>query len=733
MSTNRFFMIGIAVAICLVVGAAEPTFDYRHPRPSPGLEGDVAGSPAELDFRPVSELAGVVYDVVATFPKGTPAFEVQGVSVNGIDHDEFLVWNGGVLNGNRRVHGAEDWKVAAYCGWNPGRQYHVLVTGTLAAAEAIDAGVSATAPETRQQVRSTRMATPSAEFPYHHASVTIAKEALAPGTVSAVTLDGKRCRDCRYFNSGLQDPAKAEGTAGLEGETYTGQVDGSRDFQVVVPCNWTNGSSHTLAVTVELESGETMAFEGKASAPGQGGYWNEAWPNSISIVLSETAGLPREGEPVHLMLGLFADDLTDANAEVRVLTYDPRSPKAADDGYVVAPCQITAIEEWRDEAMLAAEERDAETGELVKRYDPTTTVELVFLADVLPYQEKVYQVLYGNPDAAPLAYETDLEVSGEGYAQTIATEFYEFGLAANSGAVETVKVLGEGDPILLEHKLETNGAVHWNPGCYTPPTPWVHVSDWEGPDAAYITGPLMHRTRRYALLPHMKNVAAHVSYTFYAGQPYVLMSSFMEVFEDIYAKALRNAEIVLNHAVLDEFVWKDPLGKVQSLDIETSRRHPIHALEIPPDTEWMAFISRDHKVGFAAVSLAYENTNRFGDPTCEAQPYIYVQNGPWIYWSRPIVYPFGTNNLTRLMRVRKGNINYEKYAWLPFRLADGNNPFEQVERLQKQLTNPLLVHEWAATDDRTPENWIMPILTMPFDEGVEGGVSAFKPGEGEQE
>jgi len=289
-----------------------------------------------------------------------------------------------------------------------------------------------------------------------------------------------------------------------------------------------------------------------------------------------------------------------------------------------------------------------------------------------------------------------------------------------------VTVLGAGDPVLLEHKLETNGAVHWNPGCYAPPTPWVHASDWEKPEFEQITGPLMHRTRRYAPLPHMDSVTANVAYTFYAGQPYVLMSSLMEVKEEIFVKALRNSELVFNHAVLDEFVWLDPLGTVQSLRIEGSREHPIHALEISADTPWMAFISREHKVGFASITLAYENANVFGDPPSEAQPYIYVQNGPWIYWCRPLVYPFGGQNLTRLMRARKGSVYLEKNAWLTFRLKDGDDSFVEVKDLAKRLTNPLTVHEWMDMDDRTPAAWVMPILTMPFDEGVAGAVSGHK-------
>ena len=111
-----------------------------------------------------------------------------------------------------------------------------------------------------------------------------------------------------------------------------------------------------------------------------------------------------------------------------------------------------------------------------------------FRADVQAHQKKVYQVLYGNPKARPQPSQSDLRVKQqEGLGQTVETTHYRIGLSTNSGAVETVTVLGEDKPVLLEHKLETNGAVHWNPGCYAPPTPWVHASDWEKPEFKQIS------------------------------------------------------------------------------------------------------------------------------------------------------------------------------------------------------------------------------------------------------
>ncbi|MCF6286872.1 MAG: hypothetical protein L3K26_17040, partial [Candidatus Hydrogenedentes bacterium] len=703
MKTTSIFAC-VVVLMCCIPAAAALGDDVRHPRPAGYKEAGTVGAAAAVSFSGVKEDAKFTVDLTATFPKESviPA-TVTAVSVNGREHDTFLVKNANIFNGHREIHGSEDISVSLYEGWQPGAEYAVEVTLAAKKGKAVTLSTTGTAPAERKATSGIGFAAPTAAFPYHQVSMTFAKEAIGPGTVTRVEVDGVWNRDARFFNEGIQDPASIKGSKGLEGETYSGEIDGSRSFRVLAPCVWTNGSKHTLKVVVADAEGNETVYEHEGTAPDSKGHWSDAWPYVISLVVHETAGIRRDGEPVHATIGPYADEFGPENSQIRVVTYDPTHPKAGDDGYVVAPHQIIDVTEWRDEAMLNSGEKDTETGELVHRYDPTTTVEFVFLADVQQYEKKVYQVLYGNPAAPANVVESDLGVTQhDALAQTIKNGQYAIETSGNSGAIEIINILGNGDPVLLEHKLETNGAVHWNPGVYSPPTPWVHVSDWEGPDFAQITGPLMHRTRRHAMLPFMDKASAHISYTFYAGQPYILQSSLLEVHEDMFVSALRNGEIVFNHAVLDEFVWLDEMGVVQHMEIEGSKEHPTHAMDFPADTPWMAFINREKKVGFANIALAYENTNRFGDPASVSQPYFYIQNGPWIYWARPLVYPFAGKNMTRLMKVRKGSMYYETNAWVPFRFAEGDNPYADIERLNRQLRSPLKITEWMPTDERAP-------------------------------
>lgn len=725
MKTSRSIACLLALLILVSAGSAAAE-TLRHPRPAGFAEAGVPGAPASVEFGAVREDTRHTVDLTASFPREALApGVVTEVKVNGDAREAFLVKNAGIFNGHREVHGNEDISVSVYEGWETGAEYTVEVALATKAGAVLRLSAAGAAPAERAATSGLGFGTPSGDFPYHHVTLTLAKEAIGPGTVTRVEVDGEWNRDARFFNEGAQDPTSAAASPGLEGETYKGEIDGSRNFRIVAPCVWTNGSSHSIKVTVTRADGEETVYEQEGTAPSKGGHWSSAWPYVISLIVHETAGIRRDGEPVHATIGPYADEFGPENSQIRVVTYDPTHPKAGEDGYVVAPHQIIDVAEWRDEEMLNSGEIDAATGEPIRRYDPTTTVEFMFLADVQQYEKKIYQVVFGNEAEHTNVVESDLQVEQhDGQSQTITNGRYSLLTSANSGAVETVTILDGGDPVLLEHKLETNGAVHWNPGIYTPPTPWVHASDWESPEFRQDTGPLMHRTRRHAMLPFMDNVSAHVAYTFYTGQPYILQSSLMEVHEEVFVSALRNGEMVFNHAVLNEFVWLDELGVVRNMLIEGSKEHPVRALDIPADTPWMAFVNREQGVGFANIALEYENTNRFGDPASVSQPFYYVQNGPWIYWSRPMVYPFTGNNMTRLMKVREGSMYYELNAWVPFRFAEGDNPFAEIERLNRQLRSPLRVSEWMATNKRAPRGWIMPILTMPFDEGVPGQIGS---------
>src|SRR5690606_27324122 len=72
---------------------------------------------------------------------------------------------------------------------------------------------------------------------------------------------------------------------------------------------------------------------------------------------------------------------------------------------------------------------------------------LLFLADSDGSDKRTYLVFYGNPDAELPNYQTDLNVSGEGYGLDIENEYYKAILSRQTG--QLAKMI-----IKREHWLE---------------------------------------------------------------------------------------------------------------------------------------------------------------------------------------------------------------------------------------------------------------------------------------
>ncbi len=546
---------------------------------------------------------------------------------------------------------------------------------------------------------------PSAESPTYRVSVTIPAGEGHDGRIDRIEVNGVECRDYALVQEGR--------------ELYDRRSTVGAPLTIIARVDWHAGRDVGLSVTWE-ETGERWQATDRPG-PTSPGWWDQSWRYYAGVLVSETAGLLRHGEPVHVTMGLFADRLSDPMREIRVVTYAPTDERADDRGYVEVPSQVYHVNTWEDEEILSIEERDEETGEKIMRYSPTTTLEVAFLADVPPHGTQPYLVFYGNPDAPQPSYETGLSVEGEGLGATVENEFYRIGHAATSGAIFTIEVK-QGVNVVLEHKLETNGAVQWNPDMYAPPHSWVHASDWEAPEHEIVCGPVFCMFRRWAPLPHQPDVIASSTNVYYAGKPYVLVTETTVFEQDTYVKAVRQAEVVFNHEVLDEFAYVDPLGAVQSFEVEGSRPHPEHAIVLPLETPWMTLFSREKQVAFAYIPLEDAATSLTGGTPRLEDPYFYVQNGPWVYLARALVYPFGSNNASRMVHVPRGALYLSKTAYAPMWLTDGYDTFQPLQDLRALLREPLGVRVFHDTDQRTPKGWVAPILTEPFDEGVDGAI-----------
>jgi len=524
----------------------------------------------------------------------------------------------------------------------------------------------------------------------------------AAWSVDRVEVDGVRARDFLVYQDGREVDKLGVKAAG-----------GKITLDVKARHVWRPGTSAEMKVQlVEPKSGDIRVIAASGTAPAGKGYWDKTWKNYMSLVVSEENGFARTGYPVHATIGIIADYLR-SPGEVRVVRAER---DGADVVYSEIPSQVYDVVTWNDPKVLGVEEKDAETGERVVRYHPTTSFSVAFLADVRANAKATYLVFYNNPDAPKAAYATDLAVTkGKGLGRTVENDFYRIALHETSGVMHEIVEKSTG--IKLEHKLETNGAIHWNPDVYAPPHAWYHSSDWTDPEAREVEGPVFYSLNLKGRLPQPEGVDIGIRYHFYAGSPVVMVESVTTIGTDMFVMALRNAEVVFNKAVFTKAAFKRD-GRTEVLDFALSKMHPDHAVVLRPDTPWVSFFDEAKGIGFAALYLDLATPNLNGGLASLEQPFIYIQHGPWYYVSRGFVYSFATNNQTRMLPVKGGSVYYDRSAWIAFPYPKGGGLGEYLDGRFNGLKFPLAVREDIETFKESPEGWVVPILTEPFEEGV---------------
>jgi hypothetical protein len=374
---------------------------------------------------------------------------------------------------------------------------------------------------------------------------------------------------------------------------------------------------------------------------------------------------------------------------------------------------VYEVNRWTREGLR----RDPKDEFFEVRYQPTVTCQVAFLADVPAGATRVYLAFYGNPKAPAPRYASALRVEGNGLGLAVENEYYRTTLAAASGAIDEIHMKMGVDRVFAHH-LETNGALHWNPGIYSPPRMWLHASDWNPPaHAEAMAGPVFASTKRSGPLPYYEEeTEVAITYRFYDRLPWIHMSSTYQVKKPLAVQALRHGEIVLNRDLVDEFAWRAPGGGAQTMMIEDQPRHPAHAKVLPPDIPWACLFNRRQRCGLGLVTAKLAYFRMDGGLAKTFNNYSYLQWGPWVYYCRPIVYTVSSANNGRHVPVPAGNFYYEEMAFVPIRVDPRGEDFQQLELLYQKLSHPMDVQVVEDTDARAPEGWVPPVLVAEFEE-----------------
>lgn len=536
---------------------------------------------------------------------------------------------------------------------------------------------------------------PTPKNPFYSLLLSVEGTLSTNNVVKKLRVNGVRTRDITIINDGI------ETAPGLYITAPSILFKDAKEHQILVRVDWEKGGTYQIEIDLEDENNNPIeTITQTFTATEDYGYWNKNWKYYASHVLSENKGYDRVQEPVHVVLSMYADRMTNPEKELRVVEVHPESGATRE-----VRSQVYSVSNWDKWAN--------------KNCQPSTTIQVAFMADVHANSEKVYLFFYGNPKADYPSYETDLSLSGSNYGLTIKNTFYNVVLNKDSGSIDEINPNNHPD-ISYCHKLETNGALQWNPCVYAPPKTWMHTSDWINPENfEVIVGPIFIMIKKFDKMPGYEEIDCSLTYIFYSHSPAIEIESNIDVLKELDVTALRNGSVVLNRETTGDFAWMGMDGNVGSVHITDLPRHPLKAKLFDAKTPWFAFYNKDDGNALGVLNLEFAGIRRSGG-LIEWDPFFYLHWGPWYYISRPIIYAFTSNNPQRVMHMSAGTSFYERYQLMPFDVGQGDNEdegFDQLQNAYAKAANPLSKTTAVLdTDERLPEEWEEPILVTHFEE-----------------
>jgi hypothetical protein len=477
---------------------------------------------------------------------------------------------------------------------------------------------------------------------------------------------------------------------------------------------WQPGETYKIELKVRLKKSvkpspndRILSTTQTLTAPADVQVFDPAWKAYKSIVLSETAGIDRKNEPVEVLLPFYPDEVTDLKREIRVVAVDPANHRLSE-----VPNQVFEIRSYLEKDNLAPLE-EGQPERQIPLWMPTVTCKVAFLADVPAKSSKVYLVYYNNDKAMVNTYRTDLRVQGELPGLTIDNDLLNIVLHPNSGHIDQITLKSKPDHPLY-HRMETNGAVHWNPGIYVPPRAWTHTADWKLEQNMHsISGPVLATGEFWGNMRNMPEVDASVRYEFFPGVPYFFSTTNMRINETVQCLALRNAEIVLKRELITHAAWYDIIrDRVMTYDVLNMA--DLTDLKMEADVPWITFYNAETGIGFAGINLAYVNAS-LESRLSLLNPYFYITGGPWIYWTRALSLSFLASNMQQVIPALKGSMFTEKWAYLTYEI-DRETPYKPVLAWRERLANPLRIQLVEDVDPRVSRT----LVEVYMDEGKSG-------------
>lgn len=404
--------------------------------------------------------------------------------------------------------------------------------------------------------------------------------------------------------------------------------------------------------------------------------WSKGWKYCKIIGLSKTAKTKRNVSPDAEFLGFPVNNMPDPQF---------KSQEAIDLLLAFPAVQVQSLKREIRVAKLVSNslsEVPSQVYEEQRRGDEWYC-RLTFLAESSLPEQQTYLIFYGNPDAELPDYESDMEVTGDGYALDIENVFFKVKLSRQTGQIESMFYKR-----LRGLELYSGGEGHGEP----PGIDWSHdyvaqghfqkfrTTLWdECPDYEIIRGPICTIVRRWGFpysplhpLFSPSRINMYVEYRFYSGLPYFIKSSKFTTLKELIVDNLRDDEWVLTGQAFTHGLWIDKDGKVHLGAVEPDQKNNLWGTGL---------YDRENTDAFIGLFLEHRAE---GLPSINHSGAA-ILNNKWHgqLWSRHVL---GTNT-----KLPSGTTFHQKNAYLTIPFTEDQGP-GIVEDLRTELLSPLKVN-----------------------------------------
>jgi hypothetical protein len=362
-----------------------------------------------------------------------------------------------------------------------------------------------------------------------------------------------------------------------------------------------------------------LATLSQAGSPAAAPDWS-AWKHRLPVRLAGLTMPVSMHLPIDVMFTVKAKDCSNPKNEIRLLY---RSPDGRERE---VPFQLSRLRVW-------------DKGADARAADPTLNGRLTFFDVSGGEAQGTYFILYGNPGAAAPTCPTDLTVTGEKPAWTIANSRMTVELRKGDPAKPAIlhDVFGDSGQIAAVTLQSAPGVpitnrdhtLHWNPGILIPERGWSNAHAWDPPREVEIdTGPVFVEVRRRGSLPLIPEVELAITYRIFSERDYVWYGATLRVREDVGIVSLRTNELVFDLGFFTRLGWAGASG-VSDRPLSEFAQANKHGdiLRLPAGVPFLAVYNPDRKIGLASVNVDYGIVDGWGGRPDVYDHAFFVVNG----------------------------------------------------------------------------------------------------------